>query len=259
MIKIDIQKVTKRYQSRSVIDALQEVNLSIEEGEFVCLLGPSGCGKSSLLRIIANLNRPSSGQVMIRTRNAGMLSIATVYQNYSIFPWKTVEANIRFGLELARLQRHDIETRTQRWVAKMGLSDFRHHYPSALSGGMQQRVSIARALAVEPEILLMDEPFAALDAQHRRIMQDELLGLWQEDRRTVIFVTHSLDEAIILGDRIIVMSARPGRVLAEFVVSFPRPRSTDIRGDPAFAMLEQKIWQLLREEVDKSYAPQMPG
>ena len=174
---------------------------------------------------------------------------ATVFQSYNVFPWKTILANVRFGLEMHGTKRRDADSIARGWLTRMGLQDFADAYPPSLSGGMLQRVAIARALAVEPEILLMDEPFAALDAQHRRIMQEELLALWQEDRRTVVFVTHSLEEAVLLGDRIVVMSARPGRVLAEFQVPFARPRRADIRADPRFAALESEIWELLKGEI----------
>jgi ABC-type nitrate/sulfonate/bicarbonate transport system ATPase subunit/ABC-type nitrate/sulfonate/bicarbonate transport system permease component len=251
--KIEIQGVTKQYHTNRIVQALERIDLRINEGEFVCLVGPSGCGKSTLLRMIAQLHRPTDGKIVIHTGGSGAVPTATVFQNYNVFPWKTVEANVRFGLEMSGAGRAETAERSRRWLTTMGLSEFAASYPSTLSGGMLQRVSIGRALAVEPEILLMDEPFAALDAQHRLLMQDELLALWQSNRRTVVFVTHSIDEAILLGDRIVVMSARPGRIVEEFRVPFERPRSADVRADPAFAALNQKIWGLLREEVERSY------
>lgn len=252
--KIEIQNVTKRFHSgNTVVEALSSTDVTIRAGEFVCLIGPSGCGKSTLLRMLAGLHLPSAGTVTIHASSPRAVPTATVFQGYNIFPWKTIEANIRFGLELAGVPRQEISSRVTKWLAKMGLTDFAHAYPPALSGGMLQRVAIARALAVEPEILLLDEPFAALDPQTRRIMQEELLALWQESRRTVVLVTHSLQEAILLGDRLVVMSARPGRVIAEFTVPFERPRKPSIISDPAFAALDQQIWGLLHDEVQKSF------
>jgi NitT/TauT family transport system ATP-binding protein len=177
-----------------------------------------------------------------------------VFQDYSIYPWKTVLANARVGLDVGGVPRKEGDERARRWLERLGLGEFLDAYPDTLSGGMRQRVSIARALAVEPEILLMDEPFAALDAQLRTILQDELLAIWQADRRTVVFVTHSLEEAILLGDRVVVMSARPGRLVADVPVTFDRPRSPALRGEPEFAALEQQVWEVLRGEVDRTLA-----
>ena len=236
------------------VNALGPLDLTIEDGEFVCVVGPSGCGKSTLLRIIAGLVRPSAGRLDLQHRERSRALTAMVFQDYSIFPWKSVESNVAFGLDMAGVKKQVSAPRVDRWLRKLGLSDFKKAYPHTLSGGMRQRVSIARALAVEPEVLLMDEPFAALDAQLRTILQDELLTLWQEDRRTVIFITHSIEEAILLGDRVIVMSARPGRVVADIRVPFERPRATEIRGSGEFAHLEQEIWEILRVEVNRVLA-----
>ncbi len=251
-LKIHVDGVTKTYHARRTVQALLRIDLKIIEGQFVCLLGPSGCGKSTLLRMIGGLDHPSGGEIVINARSARAVPTATVFQSYNVFPWKTILGNVRFGLEMHGASRREADVTARKWLARMGLTDFADAYPPSLSGGMLQRVAIARALAVEPEILLMDEPFAALDAQHRRIMQEELLALWQEDRRTVVFVTHSLEEAVLLGDRIVVMSARPGRVLREFDVPFDRPRRAEIRTDPRFAALEGEIWDLLKSEVDRA-------
>ncbi|WP_378951340.1 ABC transporter ATP-binding protein [Mesorhizobium sp. ANAO-SY3R2] len=249
--KIEVRGVRKRYDANGNVEALAGVDITVKSGEFVCLVGPSGCGKSTVLRMIAGLHKPSEGEILVHASGARVVPTAMVFQNYNVFPWKTIQANVRFGLEMMGMASAEADRRASLWLGKMGLRDFAHAYPPALSGGMLQRVAIARAMAVEPEILLMDEPFAALDAQHRRILQDELLSLWQEDRRTVVFVTHSLEEALLLGDRVVVMSARPGKIIAEFEVPFARPRSPEIRADPTFAMLEQEIWNLLREQVGK--------
>lgn len=250
--KIVVSGVGKTYGAGGV-RALENLEMSIGEGEFICLVGPSGCGKSTLLRMFAGLHRPSEGEISIQVADPGRPLSATVFQDYSIFPWKTVEANVRFGLDVAKMPKADAKKRARFWLNRMGLQDFARSYPATLSGGMRQRVSIARALAVEPEIILMDEPFAALDAQLRKILQDELLGLWQEDRRTVVFVTHSLEEAILLGDRVIVMSARPGSVIADYRVPFGRPRKPEIRAQPGFAALQEEIWTRLRGEVDRAF------
>jgi NitT/TauT family transport system ATP-binding protein len=252
---VKARSVERTFLSKqSRVNALGPVDLDIAAGDFVCIVGPSGCGKSTLLRIIAGLIRPSEGTIEIRGRKGTAPSIATVFQNYGIFPWKTVQENIRFGLDVAGVPRSSANERVEQWIRRLGLEQFRKHHPGTLSGGMQQRVAIARALAVEPELLLMDEPFAALDAQLRHVMQDELLALWQADQRTVFFVTHSLEEALILGDRVLVMSARPGRILANITVPFPRPRAAEVRTDPAFGELIGQLWEMLRGEVTQTPA-----
>lgn len=245
------------------LHALGPFDLEVAEGEFVCIVGPSGCGKSTFLRLVADLLRPTSGRITLRSRTAGN-AIAVVFQDYAVYPWKRVLDNVRFGLDAAGVPRKEGNKRARHYLAKLGLADRERSYPDTLSGGMKQRVAIARALAVEPEILLMDEPFAALDAQMRQIMQEELLQLWQADRRTVLFVTHSLDEAILLGDRVVVMSARPGRLVKSVPVPFPRPRDAAVRNTEAFAALRDELWQLLREEVESQFrtagrAPTVPN
>ena len=229
------------------VHALGPLDLSVAAGEFVCVVGPSGCGKSTLLRIAAGLLRPSTGTLEIHTSSPR--PAAMIFQDYGIYDWKSVRANVRFGLDIARVPRREANARADAWLARMGLSDFARSYPAALSGGMRQRVAIARALAVEPEILLMDEPFAAFDAQLRTILQEELLELTQATRTTTLFITHSLEEAILLGDRVLVMSARPGRIIAEHRPPFPRPRTGDIRTTPAFTAVHSELWDLLRKEA----------
>jgi NitT/TauT family transport system ATP-binding protein len=234
------------------VHALGPLDLDVEEGEFVCVVGPSGCGKSTLLRVLAGLVNPSAGEVEIAHDDPGRSLLAMVFQDHSIYPWKTVEDNVRFGLDVQRsLSRPERAERVAFYLDKLGLSDFATAFPATLSGGMRQRVSIARALAVAPEVLLMDEPFASLDAQLRTILQDELVDLWETDRRTVVFITHDIDEAIFLGDRVLAMTARPGRFCAEYQVPFPRPRDHGLRGTPEFAALRQEIWSVLRAEVDE--------
>jgi len=229
------------------VDALGPLDLTVAPGEFVCVVGPSGCGKSTLLRITAGLLRPSTGTLEIRASSPR--PAAMIFQDYGIYDWKTVQANVRFGLDIQRVPRREANARTTDWLTRMGLSDFADAYPATLSGGMRQRVAIARALAVEPELLLMDEPFAALDAQLRTILQDELLDLTQTTSTTTLFITHSLEEALVLGDRVLVMSARPGRIIAERRPPFPRPRTGDIRSAPEFTALKGELWDLLRREA----------
>ncbi|WP_328865491.1 ABC transporter ATP-binding protein [Streptomyces sp. NBC_00304] len=249
----DAPKLRARSLARSfgrgakALAALGPVDLDIVPGEFACIIGPSGCGKSTLLRIAAGLLRPSAGELSIRTTAAR--PAAMIFQDYGIYDWKTVLANVRFGLDIQRVPRKEADARAHDWLSRIGLAEFAGAYPAALSGGMRQRVAIARALAVEPEILLMDEPFAALDAQLRTILQDELLELTQTTRTTTLFITHSLEEAIVLGDRVLVMSARPGRIIAEHRPPFERPRTGDIRSTPEFTALKSELWDLLRGEV----------
>ncbi|MDH6701456.1 ABC transporter ATP-binding protein [Streptomyces sp. MAA16] len=229
------------------VDALGPLELTVSAGEFVCVVGPSGCGKSTLLRIAAGLLRPSAGALRIRTTSPR--PAAMIFQDYGIYDWKTVRANVRFGLDVQRVPRREADARADAWLARMELTGFADAYPATLSGGMRQRVAIARALAVEPELLLMDEPFAALDAQLRTILQDELLDLTQTTRTTTLFITHSLEEALLLGDRVLVMSARPGRIIAERRPPFPRPRTGAVRTAPEFTALKGELWDLLREEA----------
>jgi NitT/TauT family transport system ATP-binding protein len=249
-VKLAVKDLRKVFGSRSSgIVALDGVNLDVPEGQFVCLLGPSGCGKSTLLFIAAGLEAASGGEVRANGaavtapgRDRGML-----FQQFALFPWRTARQNIEFGLEIKGMDAAERERRARQWLTKMHLSEFADSYPHLLSGGMQQRVAIARLLANEPDILLMDEPFAALDAQTRSVLGEELVQVWQEHRRTVLFVTHSVEEAIVLSDRIIVMTRRPGRIKADLAVQLPRPR--DITSDE-FNRLRQEVTQLVRSELD---------
>jgi NitT/TauT family transport system ATP-binding protein len=248
-VKISARAVERYFGDHSSrVHALGPLELDIRDGEFVCLVGPSGCGKSTFLRMVGGLIKPSAGTIDLNARSEH--PTAMVFQEYSIYPWKRVIDNVRFGLDVAGVPKAEGNRRAVKYLEKLGLADRRRSFPDTLSGGMKQRVAIARALAVEPEILLMDEPFAALDAQMRQILQDELLQLWQSDRRTVLFVTHSLEEAILLGDRVLVMSARPGRIISSKQVPFPRPRSADVRKSQEFSDLQAELWDLLRGEVE---------
>jgi NitT/TauT family transport system ATP-binding protein len=249
-VKVHVEQVHRRFGwGDRRVDALGPIDLDIADGEFVCVVGPSGCGKSTLLRLLAGLLRPSEGRVTIATDAPH--PAAMIFQDYGIYPWKTVRGNVRFGLDVQGVPEPEASRRADDWLTRMGLADFAEAWPDTLSGGMRQRVSIARALAVEPELLLMDEPFAALDAQLRSVLQEELLAVCQAAHRTVVFVTHSLEEAILLGDRVVVMSARPGHLIAERTVPFPRPRTAEVRTTPEFAALERDLWHLLRGEVTR--------
>jgi NitT/TauT family transport system ATP-binding protein len=251
-VKITARAVERTFDAGRV-QALGPLDLEIDDGEFVTIVGPSGCGKSTFLRIVAGLIPPSAGTIELSVADQRHAT-AMVFQDYSIYPWKKVLDNVRFGLDVAGVPKREGNERARKYLSRIGLADRADSYPSTLSGGMRQRVAIARALAVEPEILLMDEPFAALDAQLRQVLQDELLELWQADRRTVLFVTHSLEEAILLADRVVVMSARPGKILEIQRVPFPRPRHADIRNTPEFVELQAKLWGLLRTEVEAHLA-----
>jgi NitT/TauT family transport system ATP-binding protein len=247
---VAVDAVERRFgRSGSEVHALGPVSVDVAEGEFVTIVGPSGCGKSTLLRIVAGLTNPSSGEIRIAAPEGGGPLFGMVFQDHSLFPWRTVEQNIALGLKLEGLKKQEIAARVERWLGILRLQDFGKMYPHQLSGGMRQRVAIARAMVLEPPLLLMDEPFAALDPQLRAILQEELLRVWQEHQRTVLFVTHSIDEAILLSDRVLVMSARPGRLLADVRVSFQRPRKPEIRETAEFAALTGDIWELLRGEV----------
>lgn len=238
------------------VNALGPLDLSVRDGEFLSIVGPSGCGKSTLTKIIAGLLEPSTGTVDISLAGTSIAPIATVFQDYGIFPWKTVLDNVRFGLQVNGIKKAESTERARHWVGKLGLEGFEDRYPSSLSGGMQQRVSIARALAVEPEILLMDEPFASLDAQLRELLQEELLRLHQSDGRTVLFVTHSLEEALVLGDRVLVLTARPGKRLDLVDVPFPRPRTSEVRESAEFGQMRYALWDHLKGQVHIGGTPE---
>lgn len=233
------------------VEALRDINLSINEGEFVSIVGASGSGKSTLLRIIDGLLAPTKGAVLVdgqRVTRPGR-DRAMVFQQDSLLPWKSVIENVAYGLTLAGRPWAEASAVAQRFVTMTGLSGFESHYPHQLSGGMRQRVNVARALAVDPRILLLDEPFAALDAQTREIMQAELLSIWRESRKTVLLITHQIDEAVFLSDRVIVFSARPGSVRQEVKIDLPRPRELALKRDPRFVQLVDEIWQLIEAEV----------
>jgi NitT/TauT family transport system ATP-binding protein len=228
----------------------------VDDGEFVSILGPSGCGKSTLLRIVDGLVPASSGEVLINgTRVQGSTNhSAMVFQDSSLFPWFSVLDNVAYGLVCRGVANATARLRAQEYVNLVGLAGFQSHYPHELSGGMQQRVNLARALAVEPQLLLMDEPFASLDAQTREVMQRELLSIWQSTRKAVIFVTHQIDEAVYLSDRVLVMSARPGRLLRDIPIDLPRPRELAVKRQQGFQDHTDQIWQIIEDEVNQTIA-----
>jgi NitT/TauT family transport system ATP-binding protein len=254
---IRIRDLNKTYQLSGKAEpaaALKGIDLEVPSGQFITLLGPSGCGKSTLLHAIAGLV-PAEGTILVNGRqiNGPDLDRGVVFQDYALFPWRTVLHNVAFGLEIKKIPREERLAIARRHIAAVGLSGFADRYPAQLSGGMKQRVAIARALAFDPEVLLMDEPFAALDAQTREILQGELVTLWQRTGKTVVFVTHSIDEAIFLSQRVAVITARPGRIKEVVDITLPQPRyAQDVRSTPEFAKLRQTLYRLLAEEVDKA-------
>ncbi len=231
--------------------ALSNVAFKVERGEFIAIVGPSGCGKSTLLMLVAALLKPTHGALSLNGAPivAPGSDRALVFQDFALLPWRTVLDNVELGLELKGVAKAKRREAARRYIAMVGLKAFEASYPHQLSGGMRQRVGIARALSVEPEVLLMDEPFGALDAQIRQVMASELLRIWERDRKTILFVTHDIDEAIYLADRILVMSSSPGRIVAEIKVDIARPRNLAIRHTPAFMAHREQIWNLLEEEI----------
>jgi NitT/TauT family transport system ATP-binding protein len=230
--------------------AFRQLSLAVKRDEILCIVGPSGCGKTTFLRCIAGLTEINTGQLLVHGKPvAGPPDgVAMVFQHFGLLPWKTVYDNAAFGLRVAGVSRAEVKERVAHYLNLVGLNGFEQHYPYQLSGGMQQRVGLVRALAMNPSVLLMDEPFAALDAQTREVLQEELLALMERagERKTMVFITHSIDEALILGDRIAVMTARPGRIKEVLDMPFGRPREVDaMRADPRFAELRQHIWRQL--------------
>jgi NitT/TauT family transport system ATP-binding protein len=230
---------------------LDGFHLDVREGEFLAVLGPSGCGKSTLLSVLAGLVAQTSGDVAVDGEpvSAARRKLGFVFQGYALFPWRTVRRNVETGLEIRGVKRAERRREAERFLRLVGLHDFADHYPHQLSGGMRQRVAIARVLAYGPEILLMDEPFGALDAQTRESLQQELLAIWEQSAKTVVFVTHSIDEAIFLADRVAIMGRGPGRVKEIIEIDLPRPRDASLRHSAAFVALRQRAWESLRHEL----------
>jgi NitT/TauT family transport system ATP-binding protein len=258
---VELQEVSKSFHKTlnngsMAIQAVDSVNLSIRENEFISIIGPSGCGKTTLLKMIDGLLPYDRGAILINGKKvtAPGPERAVVFQTFALLPWRTVLANVEFSLELRHIPKDERAKTAREYIRRVGLADFENHYPHELSGGMQQRAGLARALAVNPMILLMDEPFGSVDAQTRQLLQEELLELWQRERKTVIFVTHSMDEAVYLSDRVVVMTPRPGRVAEILDVPLPRPRvAEDVRRDPRFVDLTNYIWDSLKKAMENHH------
>ena len=250
--KLEIRDVSKSYRRNggAALTVLESFSLSVPALEFLVLLGPSGCGKSTLLRIIDGIENCQSGQIILDGKNVTGTTghgRAMVFQSFELFPWRTALENVAFGLEVAGVAKQERRQMAGACMELVGLSAFTESYPHELSGGMQQRVGIARALAIRPSILLMDEPYGSLDVQTRDLLQDELLGIWEKQKTTVIFVTHSIEEALYLADRVVVMSPRPGRITNIITVPFERPRDESVKTSPEFLALRREIWQILKQ------------
>jgi NitT/TauT family transport system ATP-binding protein len=256
--KISLRRVGKVFAARGrEVTALTDVSFDVHSGQFLVLVGPSGCGKSTLLDLLGGLARPTSGEVLLDGRpvTGPGLDRGVVFQQYALFPWRTAQSNVEFGLEGRGVPRRERHERARQYLDLVGLDGFADRYPHELSGGMKQRVAIARSLAFDPDVLLMDEPFAALDAQTRDSLQDELLRIWERTGKTIVFITHGIDEAVYLGQRVAVMTSRPGRI--KQIIDIPlgsRTAAEDLRSDPVFARYRHEIWSLLRDEVVKAQA-----
>jgi NitT/TauT family transport system ATP-binding protein len=251
--KVGLNEICLSYRTQSGerLQALEGINLDVRPGEFLCIVGPSGCGKSTLLHLIAGLQAPTSGQILVDgnpIQGPGTDRIM-IFQDHGLFPWLTVAQNVEFGMKMKGLPKAERREKTQHYLRLVHLGKFENSYIHQLSGGMRQRVAIARALATEPDVLLMDEPFAALDAQTRDLLHDELERIWSNTGRTIIFVTHNVREAVRLGDRVVLLTFRPGRVKSEFPINLPRPRSLE---DPTVALAAREVLDELRDDINRS-------
>lgn len=249
---VSLVEVGRTFDTRgATVTALEDFSLEIERGEFICIVGPSGCGKSTILRILGGLDHPSSGEVRIFSTGSDQPLTSIVFQEGSIFPWMTVRQNIEYGLKMRRVGHRARRDASDHYLAMTGLAKFCDAYPHQLSGGMRQRTSVARAFANDPQILLMDEPFGALDEQTRLVLQQELLRIWEATGKTVLFITHSLDEALLLSDRVVVMSGRPGRVKKVIEVPFARPRDLyQLKTQPEYGRLARELWDMLEVQTE---------
>jgi NitT/TauT family transport system ATP-binding protein len=255
---IEIKALRKEYAGvGGAVLALDDVDLSIKPGEFVCIVGPSGCGKSTMLRILAGLDRQTSGTIEVAAQGWAVQN-AMVFQESGLFPWMTVEDNVGFGLMTRGVAAKEKAERIEAALRLVGLTKFRRHYPHQLSGGMRQRGAIARAFVTDPAVLLMDEPFAALDAQNRTLLQAELVRMWEETGKTVVYITHSIDEALLLGDRCVIMTAQPGRFKQIIDIPFAHPRNImTLSTSPEFNQMKLAIWKVLEEEVNRARASEL--
>ena len=254
MSKLIIENVSRVFpavRGGTPTRALEPTNLSVADNDFVTILGPSGCGKSTLLRMVAGLDTPTTGRILLdgKVITGPGADRGMVFQSYTLFPWLTVAENVAFGLRERGISQKERSNIAREWLEKVGLTSFASHFPKQLSGGMQQRTAIARALANDPKMLLLDEPFGALDNQTRALMQELLLGIWERERKTVIFVTHDIEEAIFLASRVVVMSARPGRIKADIPVDLPHPRHYTVKTSAAFSNLKARLTEEIRVEA----------
>jgi NitT/TauT family transport system ATP-binding protein len=250
---VSLENVSKSFPVANgpPLQVLDNFSCEIAEREFLCIVGPSGCGKSTLLTMLGGLEKPTEGVIRFSGERASSGPLTTiVWQDYALIPWRSVLDNVSFGLEIMGVSRSERRAEALRHLRLMGIEGFEQHYPHQLSGGMRQRVGIARALTNNPEMLLMDEPFGAVDALTRTVLQDELTALWMRDRKTVLFITHSIEEALLLGDRVLVLSPRPARIIEEIKVPFERPRTIDIERDPRFIELRLHIWDLFKKGIE---------
>ncbi|MBR7832106.1 ABC transporter ATP-binding protein [Actinospica durhamensis] len=258
--RIEISGVTKRFLTPAgdVFTAIKDVSFTVEPGQFCAVVGPTGCGKSTTLSLVSGLDRPSEGTVAVGGRPVDGIAegVSFMFQADALLPWKTVLGNVALGPTFRGTAKREAESTARDWLRRVGLAGFEDRHPHQLSGGMRKRVAMAAALINEPRILLMDEPFGALDVQTKAIMQTELLGLWEQLRPSVLFITHDLEEAVALADRVVVMTSGPGSVKAVYDIDLPRPRGAvqDIRFQPEFLALHRQIWESLREEVERAYA-----
>ena len=250
---IELEGVSKRYGDMLALD---NVSLRIEKGEFVVIVGASGCGKSTTLNMIAGFDHPSEGLVKVEGRQVTEVSPNTgmVFQQYALFPWLSVLDNIAYGLKMKGMKKAELRAIAQQFVDMVGLKGFENAYPKQLSGGMKQRVTIARVLANDPAVMLFDEPFAALDAMTRQVLQEELVRIYEQSGKTIVFITHSIDEALMLSSRILIMSARPGKIAQDIVNDLPHPRNADVQLSEQYLAMKQKIWKTVQGEVAKSLA-----
>ena len=248
------ERLSKTYQTRDrVVPALQDVSFRIGEREFVCIVGPSGCGKTTLLKLIAGLLKPTAGRIIFDAKLADdRPHSALVFQDHGLFPWMTVLDNVAFGLEMRGVGRQERHDQARAFIAKVGLAPFTNSYPHQLSVGMRQRVGIVRAFVANAQMLLMDEPFGSLDAQTKLVLQEELLRIWKDHQKSVLYVTHDIEEAVLLGDRVLVMTGRPGRIREEIPIPHRRPRDLANRGRPEVTEIKWHIWKILEDEVRKS-------
>ena len=250
--KVELKNISKVFPlAKGHLTALKDINLSIQNGEFVVIVGASGCGKTTLLNLMAGFIKPSTGKILLQGREIQGVNprCGMIFQQYALFPWKTVSGNVEFGLKMKKMPKRERQQIAGEYIELVGLKGFEQSYPNALSGGMKQRVSIARALANDPEVMLFDEPFAALDAMTRQVLQEQMIRIYEKQKKTIIFITHSIDEALLLSSRIVIMTARPGRIAQDIVNDLPYPRDASVQLSSRYLELKRTIWDTVQAEV----------